>query len=288
MASNHPSVPPHTSGLVHDNVRLTTHYTVVGNQLAQNHRLSLVARGLALYLQSLPAGASVGIKAIAAEVPESELRIARAMRELEAHGYLARFRERLPDGRIVPRTVSYNRPRAERTPSPETPAPKTPTPETPTPETPAPETPAPETPVEPPPPPRPPRRPGNPQPPPPAPVPEQHRPAADLLARLRLHSPRLLLAGRDIRRLAPAVTTWLERGAHPDAILRTLSAGLPDDLVHPAGLVAHRLAALLPPPLAAGPPAPDPFQTCDTCDLAFRSPTPGECGKCQATTREAA
>ncbi|MFD0370580.1 helix-turn-helix domain-containing protein [Streptomyces sp. NPDC127114] len=330
MASQHPSVPLHASGLIHDNVPLTAHYVVIGNHLAQNHKISLVARGLALYLQSLPAGTPVGIKAIAAQVPESELRIARAMRELETHGYLARFRERLPDGRIVPRTISYNRPRAERDPSPETP-PKTP-PDTPLPPLPPPPPsrkrakpsspprpprpsppspppspsppPAPSQalrPSQPPPPPAPPAPPPPPapspkrgetpppsQPPPAAPLDERHRPAAELLAGLRLHSPRLLLSERDVRRLAPGVTAWLDRGAHPDAVTRTLSACLPDDLAHPAGLLAHRLVVLMPPPLPAGPPAPDPFQMCDGCDRPFRSATPGRCRDCRSDTREAA
>ncbi|MFI8827025.1 helix-turn-helix domain-containing protein [Streptomyces sp. NPDC053431] len=284
-------MPSHAAGLIHRNVPHTTQYTVVGNHLAQHRELTLVARGLALYLQSLPAGTSVGIKAIAARVPESELRVARAMRELEAHGYLARVRERLPDGRIVPRTISYNRPGAEPERARETPAPRTPTLESPAPRTPTLESPAPRTPPEPPPPAPPPpanARPKAPPPPPPAVLSEHDRPAAALLAGLRLHTPRLLLAERDIRRLAPAVTTWLERGASPDAVVRTLSACLPHDLVHPAGLLAHRLATLIPPPLPARPLAPDPFQTCDSCDRAFRSRHPGQCGDCRSHQREAA
>ncbi|MEU6928502.1 hypothetical protein AB0A05_04990 [Streptomyces sp. NPDC046374] len=126
MDTQKTSARPHATGLVHVNVRHTTRYTVVGNHLAQHRELSLLAKGLALYLQSLPAGASVGIKAIAALHPESELRVAAAMRELEKHGYLARTRERLPDGRFVPRTVSYNRPGADPGTAGETPTPPKP------------------------------------------------------------------------------------------------------------------------------------------------------------------
>ncbi|MEU9704971.1 helix-turn-helix domain-containing protein [Streptomyces sp. NPDC047981] len=284
MASSQPSAPRRASGLIHVNVRHTTRYTVVGNHLAQHRELSLLAIGLAVHLQSLPGGASVGIKALAACFPESELRIAGAMRELEAHGYLKRFNERLPNGRLAPRTISYNRPGAEPAPIPETPPP-----------------PDEELPPPPPPPRRerrnepPPRR--APQPPAPAPAPapappqpstQAHRPAADLLAGLHLHEPRLLLAERDVHRLAPALTTWLERGARPDAVRQALAAGLPDHVAHPAGLLAHRLTALLPPPPPARPPAPDPLQTCDTCDRAFRSPDPGHCRDCRPDRREAA
>ncbi|MFF9017616.1 helix-turn-helix domain-containing protein [Streptomyces sp. NPDC014870] len=284
MASPQPSAPSRASGLIHVNVRHTTRYTVVGNHLAQHRELSLLAIGLAVHLQSLPTGASVGIKALAAWFPESELRIAGAMRELEAHGYLKRFNERLPNGRLAPRTISYNRPGAEPAPARTTPRDHEP---------PQDHWPPPDT--EPPPPPEPPAgparrpepvpRPVSPAPPPtpPAPLPEAHRPAADVLAGLRCHEPRLLLAERDIHRLAPAVATWLERGAHPKAIVRALAANLPDDLAHPAGLLAHRLTALLPPPLPAAAQAPDPLQNCDTCDRAFRAPEPGHCRACRPT-----
>ncbi|MEU7016860.1 helix-turn-helix domain-containing protein [Streptomyces sp. NPDC046385] len=257
-------------GLLHVNVRHTTRYTVVGNHLAQHRELSLLAKGLALYIQSLPAGASVGIKTIAARHPESELRIAVGLRELEKHGYLKRTRERLPDGTFVPRTISYNRPGAEPTPvrtthpvSPESaPAAK-------------------------------PKRPA------PPPLEERDRPAAVLLAELRIHEPRLLLGARDIERLAPDVTAWLDRGAHPDAVRRTLSASLPDNLAHPASLVAHRLAALLPPPLPVSLSAPvsaprsrvtltsprSPFSECEDCGRPFRGapPSGGRCLDCRHT-----
>ncbi|MFI8961504.1 helix-turn-helix domain-containing protein [Streptomyces sp. NPDC053493] len=315
MASLHLSAPPRTSGLIHRNVRLTSHYAVVDNRLAQHRTLSLTARGLALYLESLPDGASVGIKAITAAVPESELRVTRALRELEAHGYLVRERVRLPNGRLITLTISYNRPGAEPDPGPETPGPRRPPrrDRPGRPPRPRPSPPAPPPPPAAPPPPAPSAAPPRPAPPPPAPPPpapsaaspagasaapppapppaplaERHRPAAALLVGLRAHEPRLLLAERDVRRLAPGVTAWLDRGIHPDAVRRTLSACLPDDLVHPAGLLAHRLTVLLPPPLPARPPAPDPFQTCDGCDRPFRAPVPGRCRDCRPAAGAAA
>ncbi|MFF2731473.1 helix-turn-helix domain-containing protein [Streptomyces sp. NPDC058008] len=100
------------TGVIHSNVRHTAGFTVIGNHLAQHRGLSLVAVGLAAHIQSLPAGARIGIKRLAERFPESETRIASALRELEAAGYLHRSRVRLADGRIVPRTVSYNRPGA--------------------------------------------------------------------------------------------------------------------------------------------------------------------------------
>ncbi|MFC9507803.1 helix-turn-helix domain-containing protein [Streptomyces sp. NPDC057002] len=254
MTDQHPSAPARaqsgTSGVQHVTERHDDHFTVVGNHLAQHPDLSLTAIGLAVHIQSLPAGTPVGIKALAAKFQEGEIRIAAALRELEAHGYLARPRERLQSGRVVTRTISYNRP---RTTAPDRPRPAA---------APAPRTEAPPT--------------------------SPHRTATDLLAGLRALDSRLLLTERDVHRLAPEVTAWLERGVPAAAVARTLASGLPQDAInHPAAFLAHRLTTLLPPPLPAAPthsePAlrPDPFQTCDGCERAFRAPHPGSCRDCR-------
>ncbi|WP_442812484.1 helix-turn-helix domain-containing protein [Streptomyces sp. NBC_01210] len=250
-------------GVVHVNTRHTSRYTVIGNHLAQHRELSLTAIGLAVHIQSVPTGARVDIKTLTARFPEGEVRIASALRELEANGYLERTRKRLPSGQIITHTVSYNQPGVSPASAPETPAavresspvdvPPAPTPR------PVP-SPAPEA--------------GDPH------DLEDHRPAAALLAELRRDDPRLLLSERDVHRLAPAVTAWLERGAAPEAVRRTLTASLPPDLRHPAALLAHRLAELLPPPLPAGPRGPVPLQNCESCDRAFRAAEPGRCRGC--------
>ncbi|MEV0489513.1 helix-turn-helix domain-containing protein [Streptomyces atratus] len=292
--------PATPSGVIHVNTRHTSRYTVIGNHLAQHREMSLVAIGLAVHIQSLPAGAKIGIKFLADRFPESETRIAAALRELEGHGYLSRTRERTPGGRVVTRTVSYNQPggdmgrpaprpapRAERQRERErqsvvlvVPAPVT-TPATVRASVPEQRASSPVAPL-----------------PPPLAEPQthdlaHHRAAVDLLAGLRRDDPRLLLAEDDIRRLAPAVAAWLERDAHPDAVRRTLVADLPEPLKRPAGLLAHRLATLLPPPLPAAPAGesvrrPDPLQNCDGCDRAFRAPEPGECCDCRSNLMEAA
>ncbi|WP_328860825.1 helix-turn-helix domain-containing protein [Streptomyces sp. NBC_00306] len=291
-------------GVIHVNAVHTSRFTIVGNHLAQHGELSLTAIGLAVHFQSLPDGAKIGIQVLAERFPESEERIAAALRELEEHAYLERRRERVPGGKVVTRTISYNRPSAVPKPSgkPEPqvapgrpavaalplPAPK-PSP------APAPAQPPtrPDAPLTPP--PRP--RTGTPAPPPPllpqpqVPDLERQRVATDLLAGLRRDEPRLLLAERDISSLAPAVAAWLERDTHPDDLRRTLAADLPEPLRHPAGLLAHRLTVLLPPPLPAAPPgamARDPLQNCDRCDRAFRAPVPGCCRGCRTDTRAAA
>ncbi|WP_438487565.1 helix-turn-helix domain-containing protein [Streptomyces sp. S186] len=265
--------PP--SGVIHVNSRHTSHFTVVGNHLAQHRELSLVAIGLALHIQSLPAGARIGIKCLTARFPESEARIASALRELEAAGYLKRTRERLPSGRVVTRTVSYNQPGAAPCPVAR-PAQRAPRPER-------------EHEAKPPPKPRPkPER--TPLPAPRRPDPAGARTAHRILVELRRDDPRLLLSEADVARLTPAVSAWLERAAPPDAVRRTLTADLPPGLRSPAALLAHRLTASLPPPLPAAAPAParpDPLQTCDGCERAFRAPQPGLCRDCRSARAEA-
>jgi len=258
---------PHAGGLTHDNTRHTTRFTVIGNHLAQHPSLSGLAIGLAVHIQSLPAGGHVDIKTLTARFPEGRTRIAAALRELETHGYLRRERKRLPTGRIVTRTTSCNQPghhrRADH--SPKRPPHPTPTKKQ-----------------------TPPRKkalPAVPQPGYPAPALLQQ--ATDVLADLRRHDPRLLLSTCDAAHLAPGVAAWLERDVSPTAVRHALTTDLPPDpLRRPAALLAHRLTDQLPPPPPFRPPtapptARHPLRNCDGCDRAFRSPTPGRCHNCR-------
>ena len=272
---NHPDQNAHArpAGVIHDNTRHTTRFTVIGNHLAQHPELSGLAIGLAVYIQSLPTGARVDIKTLAARFPEGPTRIAAALRELETHGYLRRTRERTPGGRIVTRTVSCNQPGHHGTGT------AADTPSRPT------RRPAPAK--------RPPRKllPAVPQPAYPSPT--LLRTATDLLAGLRRHDPRLLLSVTDAEHLAPGVAAWLERDLAPSAVQHALTADLPpEELRRPAALLAHRLAAQLPPPPPFRAPAPPPdvrhpLQNCEGCDHAFRSPTPGRCRDCRSDLLDA-
>ncbi|MYT25291.1 helix-turn-helix domain-containing protein [Streptomyces sp. SID7760] len=272
MADQQFSAPSRvSSGIRHINHDHRRGYVKIGNHLAQHRELSMGAIGLATHIQSLPAGAKVTIKALAERFPEGEVRIAATLRELEEHGYLARYHERLPTGRIVTCTVSYNNPPAMAAAARERRGEFIGTGPKPTPE---PE-PAPE--------PDPVPDPG------PAPVSETELRARELLARLRLRDPRLVLSERDTVRLAPASGVWLERGLTASAVIDALTRSLPTTPIHsPAALTAHRLRELLPPRLAdPGPPRPvppdreiHPLRTCDGCDRAFRSPNPGRCRDC--------
>ncbi|UPT42878.1 MULTISPECIES: hypothetical protein [Streptomyces] len=325
--------PLPTSGVIHIAIPHTDRFTIVGNHLAQHPDLSCTAVGIAVRIQSLPQGVEIGIKALAARCREGEKRIAAALRELEAFGYLQRVRDRLPSGRVITRTLFCNQPTALLRPRPtanprpsavtatlqaETPAPapapapaevstSAPAP-APGPRMPEADLPEPDLPERPPvqpssfvtpppplfvplvPPPTAPKTPPPPLPQPDEPTPELDRAATALLGDLRRQAPELTLSEADIRQLTPGVAAWLERAAHPDAIRRTLTTDLPHPLRRPALLLKHRLTALLPPPLPGAqaltaPTRPritmTPFQTCDDCDRAFRSPTPGHCRDCR-------
>ncbi|MEV0787223.1 helix-turn-helix domain-containing protein [Streptomyces sp. NPDC050423] len=289
-----------TSGVIHVNTRHASGFTVIGNHLAQNRELSLIAIGLAVHIQSLPAGAKVGIKVLTDRFPESEARITAALHELEDEGYLHRSRVRLPSGRVVTRTVSYNQPRtnASTTSAPKPRPQPQPQPRRSKPPTkpPAPPQPAPAptpAPVHVP-PPTAPRTPPQPLPQPHAPTGELHRAASVLLADLRRHAPQLTLTQADITTLTPGIATWLERDTHPDTIRHTLTNDLPTPVKHPAKLLRHRITTLLPPPLPGTttltPPhrktTAIPLQNCDTCERAFRSTTPGHCRDCRTDTHQ--
>ncbi|MFE2316247.1 hypothetical protein ACFXC8_24455 [Streptomyces sp. NPDC059441] len=313
-----PALPPDAprAGVLHVRHRHTERYTVVGNHLAQHPRLSATAIGLGVHIQSLPDGASVTIKALTLRFSEGEVTIGKALRELEAAGYLVRCRVPLGGGRIATRTFFLDHPGVVRDSTRGTGS-----------SVPAPAsasvgngafeaahapmaTPAcsPET----------------------EPVsvvvlgkmevlwPDRAStsvrmraadpsldtavtgPAAALLARLRLADSRLLLSARDVQRLVPAVETWLARCATPDQITRTLTAGLPSQAVpihHPARLLEYRLTTLLPPPLSTAPartatgtppPRPAPLATCDGCERAFRTHDPHTlCRDCRDVRTEA-
>ena len=264
--ANHPNRRPNGhGGLTHDNARHTARFTVIGNHLAQHPELSGLAIGLGVHIQSLPAGARVDIKTLAARFPEGTTRIAAALRELEAHGYLRRERHRVPDGRIVTRTISCNQPGSGRRDghAPETPS-------------------TPKRPKN-----HPPRTALPPVPRPAYPSPALIQQATDLLTGLRRHDPRLLLSACDTAHLAPGVVAWLERDVAPTAVRHALTTDLPSDpLRRPAALLAHRLTAQLPPPPPFRAPAPppavrQPLQNCEGCDRAFRSATPGHCHDCR-------
>ncbi|MEU4897544.1 hypothetical protein AB0B12_34715 [Streptomyces sp. NPDC044780] len=258
-----------TSGVIHVRTRLTADFTVIANALAQR-RGSAVTIGVAAYISSLPDGTPVSIAALCEHFTEGEILISRALRELEAAGYLERRRERGPGGVIRTRTYFYDVPDGCPPPTPPRPRKSRPSP--------AQDVPAPRT------------APQAPEPSAPslseAELSEADEQAVTILASLRVLDPRLILSRRDVAELAPAVARWLSAGVGPAQITRALTARLPDRLLtRPARILAFRLSeAPLPVPTPAASPSPPvlPWRTCHGCDRAFRSATGGRCRDCRA------
>jgi hypothetical protein len=269
--NNHPNRQDHSGsggGLIHDHTRHTARFTVIGNHLAQHPELSLLAIGLATHIQSLPKGARVDIKSLAARFKEGATRIAAALRELETHGYLRRERVRIPGGRVITRTTSCNQPgRSHSHSHPDDEPVRRPAHA-----------------------PRKEKAPRKPLPSVPQPAylsPTLLQTATDLLADLRRTDPRLLLSACDATHLAPGVAAWLERDVPPTVVRHALTSDLPpEDLRRPAALLAHRLTAQLPPlppfRAPASPPAVvHPLRNCDGCDRGFRSSGHDRCRDCR-------
>ncbi|MFD8521884.1 helix-turn-helix domain-containing protein [Streptomyces capillispiralis] len=284
------------SGVTHVRTYQSGQYVVIGHHLAQHRELSLTAIGLAAHILSVPEGTPVDIRSLAERFPEGRDRIAFALRELEAHGYLERVREHTEAGRLVTRTYAHHTPSSVRLPG--TPVPVGPVEVHAGAHEEAGAAEAGEPPQED-------DQPGHRPPPPDRPEPvaepaddaprdELHEKAVALLAGLRRTDPRLTLSLRDVNRLAPTVVDWLTRGATPATVHHTLTADLPVLMKHPAGVIGYRLRELLPPHL---PPAPapradpgvvphrrHPFQDCEGCDRVFRAPAPGRCRDCRPTS----
>ncbi|MGI5368512.1 hypothetical protein C9J60_16795 [Streptomyces sp. A244] len=262
-----------TTGVIHVRTRLTADFTVISNALAQR-RGSAVTIGVAAYIASLPDGSPVTITALCRHFSEGEILISRALRDLEAAGYLERRRERTPTGQVRTRTYFYAVPRGEGPEDPPEPPKPRPRKRSAVPGTrrEAASAPAPE-------------EPGSPAPA----LADADPEAVAVLTALRRVDPRLVLSGQEAARLAPAVTAWLAAGVGPREITELLTVRLPDRFrTRPASVLAFRLRET---PLPMPPPAPLPpdverpvvlpFQTCDGCERAFRAPGPGHCRSCR-------
>ncbi|MFD5442187.1 hypothetical protein [Streptomyces tendae] len=266
-----------TSGVIHVRTRLTADFTVISNALAQRCG-SAVTVGVAVYILSLPTGAPVTIAALCGHFSEGEILISRALRELEAAGYLERRRERLSSGQIRTRTYFYDVPGGDGPDSPPGP-PKPPRPRT-RPVVQEPASPLPEVAPTP--------SPAEPESPAPSLADADPKAVAVLIA-LRRVDPRLVLSEREAARLAPAVAEWLAAGVGAHEITELLTVRLPDRFrARPASFLAFRLreTPLPVPPSAPLPvtverPAVLPFQTCDGCERAFRAEEPGHCRSCR-------
>ncbi|MEV1020798.1 hypothetical protein [Streptomyces sp. NPDC050264] len=226
-------------------------FTVIDNKAIRDPRLSHTARGILVYVLSLPSGAPVNVRTLSDGFPQGRLAVSKAVKELRELGYWVTRTEREPATRRIVSSVDvYEVPRlATSTSSAASP------------------TPAATKPV--------PGRVGtgeagtfsprgktNPydygekNPPYPPAKPAAAEPAsaeagwpedphadegARILRRLAVVDPRLRLSERGVRELVPDVVVWLERGASVADVIDAVSAGLPANVYSAARLIADRL-----------------------------------------------
>ncbi len=81
-------------------VEFNAGYTVISNELMRDRRLSLKAKGLQALVLSLPPDWDMTIEGLSAICLECSDTISSILKELEAAGYLSRYRERNSSGRF--------------------------------------------------------------------------------------------------------------------------------------------------------------------------------------------
>ncbi|WP_419995887.1 hypothetical protein [Streptomyces boninensis] len=279
-------------GLHHVRVPLTKNFTVLSNDLLQRTESALTL-GIGAYILSLPEGAPISIKALCKKFREGEIRIARALRELQDAGWIERRLERADRGRVVTRTLAYTQagatvvqdtavPEIRELPGrPDNAAPSgvpvaTRAPALPPAAAAAAAEEQPQAPAQ--------HKPAQPAPLAISTQPPDPRSLA-ILAGLRERDPRLHFSEAETPLLAHAVTEWLKRDTEPRTIIQALTDDLPQHLrSRPARIIAHRLAAHLPPepvPPSATVTPPLRLQECPGCDSPFRAREPGRCRECR-------
>ena len=90
--------------------RPVTQYTIVANELVRDHRLSWKARGLLVYLLSLPDNWQTSADELTRRSPDGRHSVLTGLQELETAGYLQRVRTQRPNGQWQTRTLVFDHP----------------------------------------------------------------------------------------------------------------------------------------------------------------------------------
>lgn len=90
--------------------RPAARFTVLGNDLLRDSRLSFRARGLLAYVLSMPDNYRVSSHTLARAALEGRHAVLTALEELRAYGYATTVTRRSDDGRITTVTVVYDTP----------------------------------------------------------------------------------------------------------------------------------------------------------------------------------
>ncbi|MEV5609232.1 helix-turn-helix domain-containing protein [Streptomyces sp. NPDC052225] len=228
--------------------RIPTHereFVIIDNKAMQDPRISHTARGILAYVLSMPNGAKINVRTLSDNFRQSRRTVSKAVEELRQFGYWVTTTHHTPTARRIHSTVDvYELPYLALQPAP-VPTPTGTTPQT----TGAAGTPLRES--------NPSKDRGKNPPHPPAEAVEpqgdsgdvdepggQQRHTAEatrILCRLASVAPRLRLTDRAVKRLAPAVADWLDRGAGVTDITDAVTAGLPAKVYSPEHLIADRL-----------------------------------------------
>ncbi|MFF1558848.1 hypothetical protein [Streptomyces sp. NPDC058279] len=253
--------------------RRTRGFTVLGNDLIRDKRLSFTARGILGYLLSLPSGAREDVRSLADNNPGVGRRgVSKAVDELIRYGYYVRETVRdAMTGQARTKVSVFDTPYGEGEPVPVLPAAGEP--------------------ID-----------GNaggfplrakqkeeekPSLPEPVKLTEAAGRGGELLRRLGVYEPRPALSAAEILVLAPLAERWVEHGV-PELEARSLLAdGLPRPVHSARALPADRLVRKLPAPRARRDPAApaaslpecpscrDPLAAPDTpCTACAQAPTP--------------
>lgn len=90
--------------------RPDTNWTVIQNRVIRDQQLTFKARGLLIYLLSLPDNWQVSAERIATQGPDGRDAIRTALSELERAGYVRRTKMADARGRWATRSVVYDQP----------------------------------------------------------------------------------------------------------------------------------------------------------------------------------
>ncbi|MBT2471577.1 helix-turn-helix domain-containing protein [Streptomyces sp. ISL-66] len=237
-------------------------FTVLGNEVLRDRRLSFTARGILGYLLSLPDGSREDVRTLADKHPGVGRRgVAKAVDELVKYGYYLRRTLRDPEtGHVRTETFVYDVPHTDDRPEPPQPDPDPAQATDPgTGEVDDGETGASPlgttTSVE------------EPSLPEPVKLTEATGRGAALLARIAAYEPRLALSATETLALAPLAEQWLAHGVSDLEARSLLTDGLPRVVYSARALLADRLDRKLPAPRVRK-------------DPAAPAAPPAECGIC--------
>lgn len=100
---------PHRPSVLHKHPK-RREFVQVENSIARSEVLSLKASGLLVHILSMPDGAPIDARSIAASRPDGRTAVLSALKELRDEGHIEQVRVQRPDGRWITVTHVYECP----------------------------------------------------------------------------------------------------------------------------------------------------------------------------------